>query len=77
MASKSWHQKLLCTETTFHTLAIACVLKALTAPSGEAMAWIAAAGSVSALGRSMPTEKVDDALSIPLVKPQENSPPEF
>lgn len=76
MAQKTWHEKLFCTEAMFHTLAIACVLKAFMVPSNEAMAWIGAASGVAALGRSMPTERVDDALSIPLVKPQSEDTPE-
>ncbi|HEY9648266.1 MAG TPA: hypothetical protein V6C88_17950 [Chroococcidiopsis sp.] len=75
MTTKNWHQRILCTETVFHTLAIAFVIRALFSPPDVSINWLTAAGSVVALGRSLPTEKVDESLSIPLFQSNPTEPP--
>jgi hypothetical protein len=57
--------RILKTETVFHALAVAVLLRGLINGSINETT-VAIATSVMALGRAMPTEKVDKLLDIPL-----------
>lgn len=57
-------------ETCFHVLAICVVIKAIVM-GGNLTEATAAAGSISLLGRAIPTEELDRKLDIPLGEKKE------
>ncbi|MGG6295279.1 hypothetical protein ACQ4M4_12890 [Leptolyngbya sp. AN02str] len=60
-------QRILSTEFIFQAIAAACVWKAFTVPHEHAQTWLASAGVILGAGRALPTERVDEALDIPLL----------
>lgn len=70
--------RLLRTETVFYALAGAVILHALIYKGEVSESNVAVASAIAALGRAMPTERVDRALDIPLGKSPEmgDRPPE-
>lgn len=73
---RSWHERVLTTETVFHVLAACFALRALLAASPEAaVGWIGGAVTVAGIGRVAPTERLDEALAVPIL-PGGNPEPE-
>lgn len=73
---RSWHERVLTTETVFHVLAACFALRALLAASPEsAVGWLGGAVTVAGIGRVAPTERLDEALAVPILPGASPEPP--